>query len=103
MNNIRHFLLNFFMITLCLLFVQCKGEVKKEDLLKQRDKVQKNMTAVKEDVEEAVKLKEKYLAQQKEQMIAQLEERQLKTEVEISKLQDMIKNSQSVADQEINS
>lgn len=64
--------------------------------------MQKNIAAAKEDIQEAYKLKEKYISQQKEEMISILEDRQLKIESEIAKLRDMLENSQSIADQEIN-
>lgn len=103
MKSIQNYLQNLFLVSLLGLLVQCQGEIKKEDLLEKRDEVRKNMADAKEDIDEAVKLKEKYLTQQKEKMIEQLEERQLQVEVEIDKLKEMVNDPKSIADNEINS
>ena len=90
-------------LTFCIFLFQCQSEIKKEDLIEKRNEVKEDITNAKENIEEAYALKEKYLEQQKENMISQLEERQLEVEMEIEKLEDMVEDSKSVADTEINS
>lgn len=90
------------LIFFSLLFFQCGSEVTKEDVISKKEDIKEDLTQAKENIHEALSLKEKYIEQQKGKMISQLQERQLEIEVEIEKLEDMVNDSQSVADSEIN-
>ena len=92
----------FTLLIIPLIFAGCESEVKKEDVVKKRDEVKEDVNQVKTHIQEAIATKEKYLEQQKENMLSQLQERQLQVEIEIEKLEDMVQDSKSIADSEIN-
>lgn len=94
-------LYGLFAILPCV-FAACAGEVKKEEVVKKRDKIRDNINQTKDHIVEALSLKEKYLEQEKENMLSQLQERQLAVEMEIEKLEDMVKDSKNIAGSEIN-
>lgn len=89
-------------LSLSFTLAGCESEIKKEEVVKKRDEIRENLNQAKEHIQEALSIKEKYLEQQKENMLSQLQERQFQVEMEIEKLEDMVNDSQSIADSEIN-
>lgn len=92
----------FTFLSIWFAMAACESEIKKEEVVKKRDEIREDLNQAKEHIQEALSIKEKYLEQQKENMLSQLQERQLQVEMEIEKLEDMVNDSQSIADSEIN-